>query len=424
MAICEVLPLAQAQSTMLRNNLDIAIADQQIEKKQLEMRETKSGWFPSLDAVASYNQLTDKTSNTMKISPLSAGPSTFVIPYSDHKAELGADISYPLTAAFVNIYQVHYKNLIYKAAQIQKQSLVSMLSYKLAATYLLWSFSYGQADVQKALMTQLEQSVDQMKNRYAKGLSASSSVYDAQARFDAATVDLISFQNKTDSLKLELMNILQSNDSTMTPENFSFKLDSLGIAALDTLSLDTTRSELFTSDVIRNQLQLFDKILFAQRYPNIVAVAGYRYGQPGLQMGKNDFMSYGQVGIQCKLNLFDGFRVSSQQAQNKMQMAMTQTQKLQQKNTWQMQLENAKLQLKHTQMQKRATLTSKKAADAFLADAKNNLAAGTITSSEYLNAQVAQAKADLAIKQAEFMESMGVLQVYYAAGKELIFNTK
>jgi outer membrane protein TolC len=43
------------------------------------------------------------------------------------------------------------------------------------------------------------------------------------------------------------------------------------------------------------------------RYPWLTALAGYRYGNPGLNQSADEWMGYGLVGLQLQWNLFDGF---------------------------------------------------------------------------------------------------------------------
>lgn len=297
-AIIYGLSLKQAQESLLYNNLDIVTAYQDYCKKSYEEAEAKAVWWPSLDVVGSYNYFSDKNSITFPsdipgFPPALAGRT---LPLGNqYRAEAGLDVSYPITASFVNIYNVRYRHLALQMKDTQNAGLKNQLSFKLGALYFLWSLSFSQVGVYQTLVEQLTDQVAQAQNLKTGGLASSSKVLDALARLASAKADLVTAQNQSDSLKYELVNFTQCKDSTLAPEDYSFDLDSAALMALDTLSLNSSRPELAAMDIGINQLSVLQDIIRGQKYPNLVAVAGYRYANPGLNMGSNDFMGYGQA---------------------------------------------------------------------------------------------------------------------------------
>jgi outer membrane protein TolC len=191
--------------------------------------------------------------------------------------------------------------------------------------------------------------------------------------------------------------------------------------ALDTLSLNSGRPELAAMDLGISQLSVLQDIIRGQKYPSLVAVVGYHYANPGLKMGGTDFMGYGQAGLALTWNLFDGFKVTNQRKQTAQQAEIVKYQKQQLVDTWNNAIKNAKLQVTRSVRQIDAAQASFAAAEAVAADAKNSVAAGVITQSDYLNALTARARAALAVKQAAFMKNMALLQLYFASGMELKF---
>jgi outer membrane protein TolC len=421
------LSLRQAQESLLANNLDIVMAYQDYCKKAYEEAEAKATWYPSLDVVGSYNYFTEKNSimfpsDVPGFPPALAGQT---LPLgNNYRAEGGLDLSYPLTTAFVNMYNVRYRRLALQMKDAQNAGLKNQLSFRLGALYFAWELSYSQVEVYQTLVQQLEDQATQARNLTAGGLASSSKILDALARLASARADLTNAQNQSDSLRLELINFTQCKDSGLTPETYSFGLDSAALSALDTMELNTGRPELAATDYYISQQSALRDIIGGQKYPNLVASVGYRYANPGLKMGGSDFMGYGQAGLQLKWStttLFDWSAPSSQQKQTSYQMEIAKFQKQQMIDAWNNAIKNAKLQVTRAMRQHEAAQASLDAAEAVVTDAKNGLAAGTITQADYLNALTSRARADLLVRQAVFMTNMAVLQLYFASGKDLKF---
>jgi outer membrane protein TolC len=306
----------------------------------------------------------------------------------------------------------------------QNAGLKNQLSFRLGALYFAWALSYSQVEVYQALVKQLADQTSQARNLSAGGVTSSSKVLDALARLANAQADLVTAQNQSDSLRLELANFAQCKDSALAPEPFSFGLDSASLASLDTVALNTARPELASVDLFISQQSTLSDIMSGQKYPNLVASVGYRYANPGLKMGGSDFMGYGQAGLQLRwsaTSLFDWSGPSNQQKQTSSQIEIAKFQKQQMIDSWNNAIKNAKLQVTRASRVRQAAAAALTAADAVVVDAKNGLAAGTLTQSDYLNAITSKAKADLTVRQAAFMNNLAILQLYFAAGKELRF---
>lgn len=418
------LTLQQAQKSMLANNLDIVIANQEYCKKYYELSEAKSVWYPSLDASASYAGFTQDNSINIAVPPrppvLPTGLSVNQNIPSDRE-ELGVDLSYPVTAAFVNMYNIKYRDLAIKVKFAQNAALKNQLSFKLGTLFFQWDLSFSQKEVQKLLVSQYEATVVQLKELEAGGMAAHSKVLQAQARLENVNVQLSACENSSDSMRLELVNFIQSPDSALTPEAYTFHMDTSSTMPIDTVSLNTGRPEFVAMDLSISQLSAFNDILLGQKYPNLVFDVGYRYGKPGLNLTGTDFMGYGVASAQLKFNIFDGFKVTSQRHQNQTQMEIVQFQKQQLVNTFTSSLKTTKLQLKWARKQEKSALVSLEAAHAFAEDSKNSLSSGTATALDYLDAITSEALAKLAVKQAQFMQNISILKLYYVAGKELKF---
>ena len=234
------LSLMEAQESLLSNNLDIVSAYQDYCRKSYEEAEAKAAWYPSLDVVGTYNYFTEK--NSIDVSErwssqarpwrdLLAGrlPSA-----TNYRAEAGLDLSYPLTTALVNMYNVRYRRIGLKVKDAQNAGLKNQLSFRLGAMYFAWVLSYGQVNVYQTLVKQFADLVAQARNLASGGMASSSKVLDAAARLASAQADLTSAQNQCDSLRFEIVNFTKCKDSAASPQDYSFGMDSEAVAGLDT----------------------------------------------------------------------------------------------------------------------------------------------------------------------------------------------
>ncbi|HAJ78972.1 MAG TPA: hypothetical protein DCO75_04310 [Fibrobacteres bacterium] len=407
------LSLPQAQKQMLIKNLDIVIANQDYCKKDYELTEAKSVWYPSFDASGSLSYQNKKSTITLPIyNSMEIG--------TNDRSDLGLEVSYPLTAAFVNTFNVKYRTMDLQIKSMQNSALKNQLSYKLAALYFSWDFSFCQTVVQQTLVSQLEAAVARIKELQAGGIASSAKVLEAQAKLENAKVALCTNENTTDSLKQELADFIQYGDSAITPENYDFKIDSLYISSINTISLDVFRPELSALDLSAEQLSVYMDILSGQKYPNLVLSAGYHYGRPELNMGKDpDYMGYAIAALKFNFNIFDGYKISSRQSQTQQQIEMVKSRKKQLTNSFVISIKSAKQDFLRAQRQKNAARISLEASHALVEDVKNSLNSGVSTTLDYLNALSSEAVAECGVKQAQFMEKMALLKIYYASGKEL-----
>ena len=413
------LSLPQAQNMMFFKNLDIVIANQEYCKKDYELAEAKSVWYPSVDAdgVLSYQSKKNTISLPINAPGFPSGPLEMGV---NDRSDLGLDVSWPITAAFVNIYNVKYKSIAMQVKSAQNAALKNQLSFKLGALYFTWDFSYSLMEVQKKLVAQFEETVTQLKNLQAGGMVSASKVLAAQAKLENAGVQLCAAENQTDSLRTELANFIQCPDSGISPEAYAFSVSADSIAAIDTLSLNGYRPELAALDLASDQLSVFIDILSGQKYPNLVWTAGYHYGRPELNMGNDPkYMGYAMTALQFKFNLYDADKVTSQQRQTQQQIEITKRQKQQLVNSLNNSIKSAKREFFRAQRQKKAAQLSMEASSALSRDAKNSFDAGVTTALDYLGAMTAEATAQCSVKQALFMEKMALLKVYFAVGKDL-----
>jgi outer membrane protein len=407
--------LQEAQERLLKNNLDILAAEAELQKVEAELVETRAAWWPSLDASASYTILSEKNRIRFTI-PFTGMTIDTTIGRYDH-TELGIDLTYPIFTGFSRHFAVQSKLEYTESRKAMLEGTINRITLSLGLLYLQWELSYKQADVRRALIERLEAYVRQVTAMHEAGTTLKSRVLEAKARLKLAQVDLGSAEDRTDSLRRELMSLVLCKDEEIFPDTSGTAFDTLPIPKRAVV--DTARPELVMLAHIGAQIEQMRNALKYRHFPSLVGIAGYRYANPGLAMGSTTFMGYGLAGLQLKWNLFDGLKVRAQHEQFSRQLDLIDIERTRQIETLERASAIAHEQVNNAAERLIATMASREAAQALADDLKNSLEAGVATTADYLDALVNLAEADLRVEQAKTAKKMAVLTLLYAMGKKL-----
>jgi outer membrane protein TolC len=409
------LTLHDAQQLLLHNNLELKAAATEQEKNTAVTAESKALWYPTFDLVGSYSYLTEKSKTEF-------GRLSFTMPSND-KVEAGFDLTYPVTAALVNINGVKFRHQGERVKDQQNRAIGNQLSFKLGMLYVAWAFSRRQLDIQDTLIGQLDTYLKQVEEQKSAGIVVNARVLDARARLALARVDKLSNQTLFDSLKQEIVSLTDC-PFDIEPQALDLGLDSSGWQNQDSVTLDSKRPEFAAFDEAIVQQNVLDLVASGQKYPNLVLLGGWRVASPGLVIGDTtwtNWMNYGILGAQLRWNLFDGRKVHSQRVQARKQGLVFSANRDNLAKQFEKSMSTAKMQIKKALALESAAREAQAAGDALVIDLKNSLDAGVVTSADYLNAAAQRAKAALAVEAAEFQKKSALLQLWFAAGKDLRF---
>jgi outer membrane protein TolC len=411
------LPLSQAQSELFNNNLDILTAQTDVKKAEAELGEEKSAWLPSLDASASYSYLS-QVSNIQLVLPIQPGkPDTInrAIGFNGNTL-LGADLTYPLFTGFARYYGVAGKKETVAEKRASLDAMKNSASLGLGFVYLQWLLAYREAAVERDLIEDLDSYARETAGRRAEGTVLQSAVLEARAQLQFARADLVSASARIDSLRRAVMTLIMSKDRSIVP-------DSSILSSVDTMQavteLDTSRPELVAFDHAAAGIQKARDALRFRHFPTLSADLGARYGQPGLNIGIDQFMGWGLVGLSLQWNLFDGLKAHSQDAELLQEIDYIDIARTRFVEDMTRSFEEARDQMATAAERLAACRASLVASLALAEERKNQLADGTATSTDYLNALTDCAKARLQVEEAKTAKRMALLRLRFAAGKEI-----
>jgi outer membrane protein TolC len=409
------ITLHDAYGRLFKNNLDIMVAQAELRKVEAELSETRSAWWPSVDVNGSYLYLSEK--NSLKVTlPPPIGEINREIGTND-RTEIGLDLSYPLFTGFSRYYADHIKQESVASKRAQLEGAINRITLSLGMLYLQWDFSYKQADLRRALVGQLETYTRQVTAMREAGTAIQSKLLEAQARLQLARVDLAATEDQSDSLRREFMSLILCKDEEVVPDSSGTAFDTLPVPKRK--GIDTLRPELVMLAHAGMQIDLARRSLKFRHFPSLVGLAGGRFGRPGLAMGSSDYSGYGLVGLQLKWNLFDGLKERAQLTQFSCQLELVDIERTRQIEALERTFAIAREQMNNAANRLVATEESREAARALAEDLKNTLAAGMVTTADYLNALVNCAQAELMVEQAKTAKKIAMLKMLYAMGKEL-----
>lgn len=414
-AICSVfsgeLTLQKAQDLLIKNNYDLYAAEEEIKKALAEVNEAQSAFYPSLDAYFTYSYVSEKA----KIKMISV-PFPVTIGQND-RTELGLDLSYPLFSGMSRIYNLKNKEIGLSAKKQNLQAIKNQYLFMLGITYFRWNFYSKQLDVRKKSIVSMTSYTDQMQILHGGGVVVKTKVLEAQAKLKSAELDYIVGKNQIDSIKIELLGLLNVNDSGFTPQTENFLIDTMHVPE----NLMATRPEIQLYEKNAQQLQYLSKVTYAQRYPMVTGTAGFRYGDPGLNQGTDAFMNYFQFGAIVKWNIFDGLKNKAQRAQIQKQITIVKIDKEKNIDSWNRSLVSWKMQINSADDRIAVSKASMAAADDLMKSLENSLKSGVVTDVDYENAVTNFAEAWLLFEQAKLSKRVAVLNALYTSGINITY---
>jgi outer membrane protein TolC len=435
------LTLGEAQAALFRDNADLAVLRLENERAESQWREARGALLPSIDALGNYSYTTETSRLQLDLPFPPPGGTHLDREIGDHdRVELGADASYALFTGFARGNNVAAKRANVLARAAQERAARNQMSLKLASLFYAWQLAQAQADFQAATALYARELQTQLEAFVRAGTAVRSRALGALARAKAAEVDQMAAENTRDSLAFEVLDFLGRRDSSAAASPNALAPDTATLPKPDWGAVPAAsgggtaepsggaeaengsrRPELEAIAQNEAQARLGGRALLGQRFPQVYAMAGYRYANPGLNLAGDDYMGYGLLGVQLKWNLFDGARNSQQRKQLEIQERILEEQKRKLQGEWWKAMHSARLQYSRWEAQFAAARASREAAEAAATDLKRQFEAGVATGVDWLEARNNEAKARLMMEQARTMQRLALLQWRFAAGKELRF---
>ncbi len=409
------LTLPEAQTMLRQNNPDLQAAIAQVRASHAAVAEARAAWLPSLDAVGSYHYATEVGQIEFPLPNPPGGTLSRELGDRD-RAEAGIEVGYLVFAGGARRHEGRARREESAAAEARVRALTNRLVLQLGMQYLAWELACHQSELSLRLLALREAQVKRTEAMRIQGMATSAALAGALAAEATALAERAETEGRRDSLAAELSYLIGVEVENYRP--VAYEIPNEWPAP------EPTETESAEARAMRHGLESLRagrEAVSAQRWPRLGATVGWKYANPGLNIGSDEFMDYGHAGFSLRWNLFDGMRRRAQVRQldarseamrhelSRVEAGFSKARKL------------AKIQVNRWKTAERAAAASVAAAVAY-AENVRELAAGKMISdvevteadTRVLQAQQAEAAARMRVRAAR-------LQWQYAAGMELKF---
>ncbi len=423
LAYAAPMTLGDAQQWLFQNNPDLQSASIDITRAQIGLSESRSAYWPSLDASANYSA-TSPTSHLDLDLPFPPPQGTQVSKdLGDHdRWETGLDLTYPLFNGFSRERQVEARRHSLEAQKSRLQGQRNSASMKLAALYFAWQAASASLDYQDAQCRFGEAALSVAEEQKKQGLNSDRAALAARSRLLANQSDRIAAANQIDSLQWEAGQLLNS------PGEWIWSQDTVTEELPDSLSQEglaektSERPELMALSRQGQALQATEAALKGQNWPTVGAMAGLRYANPGMNLAGTEPMGYALAGLQLKWNLLDGGRQRSQSADLRQRELQLNLESAKLKAEWRKGYSLAARQYRRWRNQAQSSQAALESAERSLFDSRKLMSQGMGTALDTLETKAQAERARMSRKQSLAMQKLAYCQWRFARGDTLNFS--
>ncbi|MFW5774900.1 MAG: TolC family protein [Chitinivibrionales bacterium] len=426
------MSLPKAQALLFARNNQIKAAELRHEQSMNKLIETRADWYPTVEVVGNYIFTSKRRrisfSRTLSLFddtiPLPM-PDTFALqidePVGDYdRYEMGIDAIYPVFTGFARSHATRAAEAEIEAYSLMVDIERNTQSLNLGVLYFTWEDATAGVRTQQKKVQRIAEHAGYMRDLYNAGLQAYSQVLIATARLEKARLDVLKAQGVADSLSLEITHLLGIQDTLAYPAGYHF--DSFySRTKPKRTATDVRRPELQALTFRINQITEAQNVLRSDRFPSLALRAGYRVANPGLQMGTEEVMRYGTVGLHLNWTIYDGMRDWAKREQLKRQQSIIENRRAYTREEFNKHFRLARQQYEQAQAMEEATQKSLEAAQAVAKDMENALDAGTAVSVDYLESLNEVSEAERARDQATTFRKVSFLRLLYALGETIDF---
>ena len=406
--------LRAAQEKMLQGNPDLRIQKGELQKNEAQLGEARSAYWPSLDLSGSYQAFTEK--NRINLALPAPLPSVDK-PLGDYdREEYGIDLTYPLFLGGKSRQQVEARRASLEAQIERLHALQNQMSLRLALQFFAWNMAEVSRQTQETIVGYHREYLSHMSALVKAGTALASRESSAKARLMGAEVDLSAATDTRDSIGRAAALMLGLSPD----EPFAFSVD---YGAIDSGKAPSqTRPELAMLEKTSVSLTHQEKALSSENFPTLVGLVGYRVANPGLNLGSNDYMNYGLLGIQLRWNLFDGFRNQSQRAETRAEREEIQVEQERQNAFYREARLSAEKWMARLKQAEEAAKASLDATHLALTETQTRRDHGAATDAELLDARILETKNSLQLSQIKLQQQVAQWQWRFARGEDLKFQ--
>jgi len=420
------LNLGEAQALLFEHHPDLQAAEVAIERAQSQWAQSRSAYLPKIDWVGNYQIFSEKNHLEFTLPPpVNTSISKDLGDYD--RWETGLDVTYPIFTGFARTSQVESKSQLVAAEKARQKALRNQASLRLAALYYAWHMSRAKLAFEDAQCALAEGSLQVSQAQKAQGLVSERAVLTARSQSLAQQAEKLTAANQVDSLAWEAGqwlgmpgDIVWQLDTVMS--RLPDELPDAGPASHDGADSGALRPEIQALQHQSRALAASEKAVHGRDWPNLTALAGWRYADPGLNLAGTEPMAYGLAGMQLKWNLFSGGERTRQREELRLQRRQIAIETSKLLREWDKNTALTKRQYKRWRLQTVSAQAALEAAERSLLDTRRQLDHGLATPLDTLEIRVQCERARMLRDQSLSMQKWTYCQWLYARGETLNFQ--
>ncbi len=289
--------LAEAVQIALQNNPQIQAAVHQMKRSEMEASAAFRRTLPAVNFDASYRHVTDVPELKLDLGgniPITMPP-VHLGAYDSY--ESGVSARYVLFSGFAQKNQVALKRRQARISKTQLSKIKKEIAFRSIAAYRQAQEAMLEIEALTSARKRIEAQLQRLDIFLEQGMTLA--------------LDTLSLSLSRLHYEQKLI-VARANLQTVRQQLNTLAGKSIEISAADTSRLSELPQQLLPEQIedLRN-LQLQKEMARnslalrkAAYFPTVAVQAAYKYGKPGLDMIKNEWMAYGVFGVSLHWNIF------------------------------------------------------------------------------------------------------------------------
>lgn len=401
--------LAEAINLALKNNPTINGQMEALNEAKLDAKSTFRSTLPQIGFDASYRHVTE----TAQVEFPTSGPQPNRINLGVFDTyEAGLTANYAIFTGFAQSNQIKLKKQQMQMTEQELEKSKKVIIFETIVKYRQVQNKLLEIETLKSAKKRVELQLNRIKSLVNQGMALSLDTLSLALTKLNYDQKIIAAQANYETTNQELTNLVGTNINVekVILKNIETRLSEMNLDHNDDLTLLTVQ---------RNMLLTGRSLTRSSYFPNIATYASLKYGKPGVDFIKNDWMTYGVWGIGLSWNLFkwnsDKLKLQSQEAGIKKVDFQYQAAREQIQTHY----DNSVREFRSLQEQYNVLVSALKLAQTKMKIVDSQYKQGMSSTTDFNDANLELAEADINQKKQLLLMAIKINEIDYLSGKPI-----
>ncbi len=409
------LTLKEAVDLLLKNNLQVRIADESAAGAEIKIKESKSLYWPQVSVAGSYARMSLISEMSMQFLGQTYN-FKFGLPnnYNMQASVVGQVFNWGRTARTVELSKAGW-DLAQDGVAMTKHAL----SYQAVPLFFGTVFFKEALKVVDETLKSFEKKLDIMTERYQAGLASSFDIELVRVQVSGLRSQRLDFLNNIAKFRLAFNTLAgRDADAPFEPaaglefEATSFQAEALVKEALEhRLEFQQVRHQMDLGRASRDLVKTADK-------PTVVAGFNYQF-RNGFMPDMEKIQGNWTATLSVSYPVFDGLRTAAQVAQAESSLRAIEIRKSDVERNIALEIETSLADVKTTELKLEIERTRTQQAEDALRIAEERYRNGLLSATDLIDAQNALENARLNVLQLVYNHTLGQYNLFRSCGRTL-----